>query len=87
VVVPAGYTFVGSHVWPRAADPRSAAAELRTAALSSLRAILQATGRPSLPTGHASTTGRRLAANRSDSAAAQNSARAALISNDEHQVR
>jgi hypothetical protein len=44
IVVPTGYTFVGSHVWPRAADPRSAAAELRaTAALSSLRAILQAT--------------------------------------------
>jgi hypothetical protein len=42
--IPTGYTFVGSHVWPRAADPRSAAAELRaTATLSSLRAILQAT--------------------------------------------
>jgi hypothetical protein len=40
VVVPAGYTFVCSHVWPRAADPCSTAAELRTtAALSSLRAI------------------------------------------------
>jgi hypothetical protein len=51
MVVPGGYTFVGSHVWPRAADPRSAAAELRaTAALSSLRAILQATARPGLPT-------------------------------------
>jgi hypothetical protein len=51
VVVPAGYTFVGSHVWPRAADPRGAPAELRTtAALSSLRAILQATGRRG-PTG------------------------------------
>ena len=47
VTVPAGYTFVGSHVWPRAADPRSPAAELRTTtALSSLRAILQATARP-----------------------------------------
>ena len=46
MVVPAGYTFVGSHIWPRAADPRTAAAELRaTAALSSLRAILQATVR------------------------------------------
>ena len=72
MVVPAGYTFVGSHIWPRAADPRSAAAELRiTAALSSLRAILQAAGRPSLPTGHASTMGRRPAAPRSAAAAVQ----------------
>ena len=44
MAVPAGYTFVGSHVWPRVADPRSTAAELlATPALSSLRAVLQAT--------------------------------------------
>jgi hypothetical protein len=46
MLVPPGYTFVNSHVWPRAADPRSAAAELRaTAALAALRAILQSTAR------------------------------------------
>jgi hypothetical protein len=52
VAIPPGYTFVGSHVWSRAGDPRSVAAELRTTtALSTLRAILQATRRPGLLAG------------------------------------
>ena len=39
-----GYTFVDTYFWPRATDPRSAATALRaTVALSSLRAILDAT--------------------------------------------
>jgi len=42
--VPTRYTFVDAHVWPRSADPRSAATALRTtAALSALRAIIQVT--------------------------------------------
>jgi len=42
--VPPRYTFVDAHVWPRSADPRSAATALRTtAALSALRAIIQVT--------------------------------------------
>ena len=42
--VPPQYTFVDAHVWPRSADPRSAATALRTtAALSALRAIVQVT--------------------------------------------
>jgi hypothetical protein len=44
LVVPAGYTFVDAHVWPRAADPRTLPTALRTTvALSGLRAILDGT--------------------------------------------
>jgi hypothetical protein len=45
--LPPEYTFVGAHVSPQTADPRSVPTALRTTvALSSLRAILQATRRP-----------------------------------------